>query len=216
MTPHAQSIELEPSSRRKSFTTRHWLFLLLAIETVVISYTKLYRLFDPQSALWMRYDSVRLLALAHILPGTLAFFIGPFQFSEQFRRHYPSKHRLAGWSYALAIVVSGILSIPLSLSHVSLLPTLAPLVQTIAWISATCIAIQCARRRQLQIHRQWMIRSYAVTTTFVSTRLLFSIPVSSPRTPEAVAIIVLATVATTLILTEIGLYLTTPGRIKAK
>jgi len=28
----------------------------------------------------------------------------------------------------------------------------------------------------VQIHRQWMVRSYAITTTFVTTRVLTAIP----------------------------------------
>ena len=45
-------------------------------------------------------------------------------------------------------------------------------VQAGAWIVCTAAALVTARKRQIVRHRQWMIRSYAVTFTFVSTRVL--------------------------------------------
>ena len=44
--------------------------------------------------------------------------------------------------------------------------------QAAAWIVCTTAAFITARNRQFAQHRQWMIRSYAVTFTFVSSRVL--------------------------------------------
>ena len=44
--------------------------------------------------------------------------------------------------------------------------------QATAWIVCTTAAFLTARNRQIIQHRQWMIRSYAVTFTFVSSRVL--------------------------------------------
>ena len=41
-----------------------------------------------------------------------------------------------------------------------------------AWIVCTTAAFITARNRHIVQHRQWMIRSYAVTFTFVSSRVL--------------------------------------------
>ena len=44
--------------------------------------------------------------------------------------------------------------------------------QAAAWIACTTAALITARNRQIAQHRQWMVRSYAVTFTFVSSRVL--------------------------------------------
>ena len=44
--------------------------------------------------------------------------------------------------------------------------------QAAAWIVCTTAAFITAWNRQIPQHRQWMARSYAVTFTFVSSRVL--------------------------------------------
>lgn len=44
--------------------------------------------------------------------------------------------------------------------------------QAAAWMVCTAAAFMTARNRQIAAHRQWMARSYAVTFTFVSSRVL--------------------------------------------
>jgi hypothetical protein len=45
-------------------------------------------------------------------------------------------------------------------------------VQAAAWVVCTTAALITARNGQIARHRQWMVRSYAVTFTFVSSRVL--------------------------------------------
>jgi hypothetical protein len=44
--------------------------------------------------------------------------------------------------------------------------------QAAAWMVCTAAAIVAARNGQIAVHRQWMARSYAVTLTFISSRVL--------------------------------------------
>jgi hypothetical protein len=44
--------------------------------------------------------------------------------------------------------------------------------QAAAWVICTAAALVTARNRRIIQHRQWMARSYAVTFTFVSSRVL--------------------------------------------
>ena len=46
------------------------------------------------------------------------------------------------------------------------------MVQATAWVVCTAAAVITARNRQIVQHRRWMVRSYAVTFTFVSSRVL--------------------------------------------
>jgi hypothetical protein len=42
----------------------------------------------------------------------------------------------------------------------------------VAWVTNTGMAVWCIRQRQIEQHREWMIRSYVVTFAFVSFRLV--------------------------------------------
>jgi hypothetical protein len=48
----------------------------------------------------------------------------------------------------------------------------ATLVQAGAWVVCTLAALLTARNRHIMQHRQWMVRSYAMTFTFMTMRLL--------------------------------------------
>jgi hypothetical protein len=49
-------------------------------------------------------------------------------------------------------------------------------VQPVLWFSCTAAAFITARNRQITVHRQWMIRSYAFTLNFIFSRFLNFIP----------------------------------------
>ena len=187
------------------FRTRHWLFLLLAISTVLITFTKLVQGLKPGSVLRTYYHPVRWWLLPHVITGAIALLAGPFQFSNSLRRQRPDLHRSIGVLYIGAIAVSAPLAIIVSLSHVPLVPSLAPILQAFAWVVATGMAWLMVRRRKYIQHQQWMVRSYALTTTFVSTRMLFSVPAIDRLNADGSAIVILCPVVCTLVAAEVGI-----------
>jgi hypothetical protein len=44
------------------------------------------------------------------------------------------------------------------------------------WLAATCLAVVEAIRGRFDTHREWMLRSYILTFSFVSFRLVLEIP----------------------------------------
>lgn len=111
----------------------------------------------------------RFLLFPHALGGTLALLSGPLQFSRRFRSRHLKFHRVLGRVYVFSVLIAA--SITFILTQGSGLE-LGTYVQSGAWIVCTLAAFLIARNRQLVQHRQWMIRSYAVTFTFVSLRVL--------------------------------------------
>ena len=104
-----------------------------------------------------------------IFLGITALFV--FITSEVFlAADYPMYH-----AYRLQVIADRALLIPHTLAG-----TLALLIgpinfscgQAAAWVVCTAAAFITARNRQIVQHREWMIRSYAVTFTFVSSRVL--------------------------------------------
>jgi uncharacterized membrane protein len=75
--------------------------------------------------------------------------------------------------HLVSVVVGAFTGIALAAVHPGLPGTS---MQGAAWIVCTAVAVIAARNRQITVHRQWMARSYAVTFTFVSSRVLNLVP----------------------------------------
>ena len=111
----------------------------------------------------------RALLIPHSLAGSFALLIGPLQFSSRFRRLHLSLHRILGRVYVVSVAVGSITGVALAWGRPGLPGTS---MQAAAWLVCTAAAFITARNRQIATHRQWMARSYAVTFTFVSSRVL--------------------------------------------
>ncbi|HEY5057039.1 MAG TPA: DUF2306 domain-containing protein [Acidobacteriaceae bacterium] len=115
--------------------------------------------------------------IPHAIAGVLATALGPFQFSTRFRQRHLAWHRLMGKVYVIAICVAAPLAIWLELRG----PTAASMrfintVMGVLWLGCTLIAFVTARNRQIAVHRQWMVRSYAFTLNFIFARVLNPLP----------------------------------------
>lgn len=107
---------------------------------------------------------IRWLLMPHVAGACLALTTGAVQFSSRIRRWNLEFHRITGRIYVGSICVAGPAAIVLS--HGTLFFT-ATLVQAGAWLVTAIAALLTARNRQIEQHRQWVVRSYAVTFTFI-------------------------------------------------
>jgi len=111
----------------------------------------------------------RRLLIPHTIAGTLALMIGPLNFSSRLRYRWLYLHRVLGRIYVISVFVGSFTGIALAVGRPGLPGTS---MQAAAWIVCTAAAFITARNRQITQHRQWMAQSYAVTFTFVSSRVL--------------------------------------------
>ena len=109
------------------------------------------------------------LLIPHVLAGTIALLAGPLQFSSRLRLRYLKFHRVLGRIYVLSVFIGAATGVALATGRPGFPGTS---MQAAAWIVCTTAAFITARNRQIAQHRQWMARSYAVTFTFVSSRVL--------------------------------------------
>jgi len=109
------------------------------------------------------------LLIPHTVAGTLALVIGPLNFSSRLRQRRLRLHRILGRVYVVSVFVGSFTGIALAAGRPGLPGTS---MQAAAWLVCTTAALIAARNRQITQHRQWMARSYAVTFTFVSSRVL--------------------------------------------
>jgi uncharacterized membrane protein len=145
----------------------------------------------------------RQLLIPHVLAGTAALLIGPVQFSSRIRRRYLGLHRVLGRIYVISVFVGSFTGIALAAGRPGLPGTS---MQAAAWMVCTTAALVTARNRQIAAHRQWMARSYAVTFTFVSSRVLNLWPRYWGHLGDSLAAVgVIAFTLASLLIVELGL-----------
>ena len=161
---------LTHSSGRPRFKTLLWislgftaLFVFITSEVLLVTD---YHMYHPYR---LQVIADRHLLIPHTLSGLIALLAGPLQFSSRLRQRHLKFHRVLGRIYVVSVFIGAFTGIALAAGRPGLPGTS---MQAAAWIVCTTAAVISARNRQIAQHRQWMIRSYAVTFTFVSSRVL--------------------------------------------
>jgi uncharacterized membrane protein len=109
--------------------------------------------------------------LLHVAGGTTALTVGLIQLWLGLTNRVAAAHRTLGKLYVLAILVGSLGGFHLALTISGNLPYATGLLSLcVAWVITTSMAVLTIRRRNLAQHREWMIRSYAVTFAFVTFR----------------------------------------------
>lgn len=108
--------------------------------------------------------------LAHVIGGSIALIIGPWQFWIALRKPFRSVHRWTGRLYLTGVSLAAVSGFYLAF-HAPLIAFGAGLLALdIAWVISTIMAYLSIRKRQIAQHREWMIRSYVLALAFVSFR----------------------------------------------
>jgi len=171
----ATSTQLAPSPTRSRFKTLIWVFLgLTTLFVFITSEVFLAADYPMYHAYRLQVIADRGLLIPHTLAGIFALLIGPINFSSRIRQRYLKLHRVLGRVYVISVLVGAITGVALAFGRPGFPGTCG---QAGAWVICTTAAFLTARNRQIFQHRQWMIRSYAVTFTFVSSRVLNLWPV---------------------------------------
>ncbi len=166
----ATSTLLAPSTARSRSKTILWsslgltaLFVFITSEVLLITDYPMYHAYRLQVI------ADRHLLIPHVLFGVIALLSGPIQFSSRFRQRHLKFHRVLGRIYVVSVFIGAATGVALATGRPGFPGTS---MQAAAWIVCTTAAFLTARNRQIPQHRQWMARSYAVTFTFVSSRVL--------------------------------------------
>ena len=114
-----------------------------------------------------------ILTLVHILPGLLFMVLGPLQFSSTIRARHLQWHRWSGRIFVSCGVVIGISALVMSLG----MPAIGGINQAAAttlfaafFLFALCKAFWRIRRREIALHREWMIRAFSVGLAVATIR----------------------------------------------
>lgn len=117
----------------------------------------------------------------HVAGAVTALLVGPLQFLPGLRRRAPALHVWIGRSYIFACLIGGVAALflaagastgPVSTAGFGLLGVL--------WIFSTTRGWWLAAHRRVVAHRDWMIRSFALTLSAVTLRLYLAVVVATP------------------------------------
>lgn len=110
--------------------------------------------------------------IAHVGFAPVALALVPFQFWSRLRALRPGLHRWLGRAYALAILIAGVGGIAMALTTDA-----GPVAGTgfgllaVLWLGVTGQAVRLAMAGRIAEHRDWMIRSAALTMAAITLRL---------------------------------------------
>jgi uncharacterized membrane protein len=177
-------MSITSASRQSAITptARSWLkpvllSVMAAMTLSVIFYSEIPLLRQAKERAYL--STIPWLIIPHALAGVIALISGPLQFSGRLRRSRTKLHRVLGRVYVVSVFIAAPLGVVMS-NHRhdphAIHFVVANTVQAGTWLIATTAAFLTARNRHIQQHREWMVRSYAVTFTFVGTRVLQPIP----------------------------------------
>lgn len=108
----------------------------------------------------------------HIYLGGLALLIGWPQFIKNFRNKNLNFHRILGKVYLIAILWSGVAGLYIGFyAEGGWVAKLGFIGLAIAWLYTSRRAYWYIRKLQIDAHKRWMIRSYALTFAAVTLRI---------------------------------------------
>ena len=111
--------------------------------------------------------------LLHVTGGMLAIILGPFQFVSRLRARYLTLHKITGRVYAAACVTSACAGLNMATRAFGGFPSSAGFgMLAILWLITIAFAVARARQGDLTAHRQWVIRSFALTLAAFSLRFI--------------------------------------------
>ena len=167
------------NSFKKQFPWRLMAFLAIGVAVGAIAP---YATFNPDNfnnatSRFADETPLRLAGLyVHAFAGGIALVIGPFQFLSRLRNRRPTLHRWMGRIYLTAILLSGLAAFLIAPGMISgLVGEIGLLLLATLWLWTGWNAYRNIRAGRKEIHREWMIRNYALTFSAVTLRLWLGI-----------------------------------------
>jgi|SRR5579862_3230812 len=137
--------------------------------------------FAPLDDLFAHYP---ILTLIHIVPGLLFMILGPLQFSSTIRARHIQWHRWSGRVFVVCSLVIGISALIMSFG----MPAIGGVNQAAAttlfatfFLFALCKAFWHIRRREIALHREWMIRAFGTGLAVATIRPIIGIFFATSR-----------------------------------
>lgn len=196
---------LSPLTLKSTLTLLVLAFVFVFSLTYIIEDLRFYTL---KESVLGRFFAIKWWLIGHLSGGILALLIGPFQFWANFRNKYLKLHRNLGKVYLISILIASLCSTYMAWNTAIMVHwAWAFSLQGLAfvWLISSFMAYRSIRRKQIENHKEWMVRSYVVTTGFVSFRWIMALPFiqNLGSFPEVAPTVVWSILALSLFITEV-------------
>lgn len=163
------------TSFKKNFPWGLMTFLAIGVGVAAIApYTSLNSAnFNNATARYANESMLRYIGLfVHIFSGGTALILGPFQFITKFRDRRPTLHRWMGRIYLISILLGGLSAFLIAPGMISgLVGEFGLITLALLWLWTGFMAYTNIRAGNVESHREWMIRNYALTFAAATLRL---------------------------------------------
>lgn len=162
----------------KSILSFIWVFLILYFTYLMLLITVPYLSFKLNVDFLLTKQGIihikfwRYAFYAHILTSVFVLLAGAFQFWNYFLKNFKKLHLFIGKTYVfLVLFVSGPGALVMSFyANGNLISKTSFVLLSILWILFTALAFYFALQKDFVKHRQFMIRSYALTLSAITLR----------------------------------------------
>lgn len=169
-------VKAAPSSTRKIWSLALWGLMALPATWIALTASRYFfatpAKLAPQGGFGDHFARYFPLLLPHVVGGVAALVLGPWQFSERVRERNLRLHRWMGRAYLIGVLVGSTAGLGMATISLGGLVThigfglLAGL-----WLLTAVFAYSRIRRGEIDSHRDWMTRNYALTFAAVTLRL---------------------------------------------
>jgi Predicted membrane protein (DUF2306) len=114
----------------------------------------------------------RLAFWIHVFTSMIPLLAGFTQFAPRILKNWPRVHRTMGRVYVFSVCcITGPASLIMAFyANGGITSRIAFVTLALLWLGTTAMGWRSALKRQWQVHRGWMIRSYALTLSAITLR----------------------------------------------
>jgi uncharacterized membrane protein len=143
---------------------------------------------DPTVAQFAALDDVfarhPVLTLVHVLPAAVFLVLGPVQFSQAFRERHLQWHRRSGRVLLICGIVVGVSALVMSFGMSAIGGVNQAAATTLFaafFLYSLGKAFRHIRRRQIALHREWMIRAFSIGLAVATIRPIIAVFFATSR-----------------------------------
>lgn len=165
--------------------TSSWVLMMLGSIGVVGYALVAYTLFPLGDLVHPRMRDVfqehSLAIQAHIFGSAFALLLGPFQFLSGLRTRAPNLHRWSGRAYlGFGVLIGGLAGLYMAFhAFGGLIGRSGFFFLAVLWLLTGAMALKAILAGQVNEHRRWMIRNFALTFAAVTLRIQLGLSAAS-------------------------------------
>lgn len=121
---------------------------------------------------YIHIDQWRIAFFIHVYASMWVLFAGFTQFSKKIQKNQPKLHRTLGYIYVVdVLLITGPAGLLMGFyANGGLWSRAAFVILAVLWIYFTVMALVKAKQKNFKAHRNYMIRSYALTLSAITLR----------------------------------------------